>query len=84
MAAGGQANSRTGGGIKPAFLRPPLSLPQSRIHQEVKKSILASGLIDSGRGRDVNMVAEMVAYGDSGAFLDRVSVCRAGCAQLFT
>ncbi|PSC69540.1 Callose synthase 5 [Micractinium conductrix] len=44
----------------------------SRIHQEVKKSILASGLIDSGRGRDVNMVAEMVAYGDSGAFLDRL------------
>ncbi|KAL4451723.1 hypothetical protein ABPG75_007385 [Micractinium tetrahymenae] len=42
------------------------------IHKGVKAAIQASGLIDSGRSRDINMVAEMVAYGDSGAFLDKI------------
>ena len=27
---------------------------------------------DGGRGREINMVAEMVAHGDSGAYLDKV------------
>lgn len=44
---------------------------QAAIHKGAKAAIQASGLIDSGRSRDVNMVAEMVAYGDSGAFLDK-------------
>lgn len=50
--------------------RTPLEL--TAIHKDAKQVIQASGLIDSGRNRDVNMVAEMVAYGDSGAFLNKI------------
>lgn len=52
---------------------------QASIHSNAKASITASGIVaDGGRGREVNMVAEMVAYGDSGAFLDKVG-CAFGC-----
>jgi hypothetical protein len=51
---------------------PPLA-PQASIHSSAKAAIQASALVpDGGRGREVNMVAEMVAYGDSGAYLDKV------------
>jgi hypothetical protein len=42
------------------------------VHSEAKKAILESGAFEAGRSREVNMVAEMVAYGDSGSFLDKV------------
>ena len=47
--------------------------PQGEIHAAVKRSILASGLFEGqGRSREINMLAEMVTYGDSGAFLEKV------------
>lgn len=52
------------------------------MHAAIKRSILASGLFEGqGRSREVNMLAEMVAYGDSGAFLDKVRPC--GVPTLF-
>jgi hypothetical protein len=43
------------------------------VHAAVKRSILASGMLEGqGRSREVNMLAEMVAYGDSGAFLEKL------------
>ena len=40
---------------------PPLA-PQASIHSSAKAAIQASALVpDGGRGREVNMVAEMVA-----------------------
>ena len=46
------------------------------IHSAARASILASGLFEEGAPtREINMLAEMVAYGDSGAFLDKVGFC---------
>ena len=43
------------------------------MHAATKAAILATGLLDPAtRLRDINMLAEMVAYGDSGAFTDKV------------
>lgn len=58
----------------PPLLRLPSSLPpQGEIHAAVKRSILATGLFEGqGRSREINMLAEMVTYGDSGAFLEKV------------
>ena len=49
------------------------------MHAATKAAILGSGLLDPAtRLRDINMLAEMVAYGDSGAFTDKV--CALCCA----
>ncbi|EFN56001.1 hypothetical protein CHLNCDRAFT_145389 [Chlorella variabilis] len=42
------------------------------IHTAAKAGITASALFEGRGSREVNMVAEMVAYGDSGAYLDKL------------
>lgn len=54
---------------------PPYPPAQADIHAGAKRAIAASGVLEAGqRGREANMLAEMVAYGDSGAFLDKASL----------
>ncbi len=54
---------------------PPAAVlrPQAELHTAIKRSIQATGLFEGqARTREVNMLAEMTAYGDSGAFLEKV------------
>ncbi len=49
---------------------------QHAIHNNAKASIIESGLFEGRSPEDIRMVAEMVAYGDSGAYLDKARVWR--------
>ena len=51
-----------------------LAAMQGDIFTAAKNAVRASGLFVEGDSRQVAMVAEMVTYGDSGAYLDKVPV----------
>ena len=48
------------------------------MHAYARHEVLAAGLFPSAEAVEVDLLAELVAYGDSGPFLDRVSL---GCER---
>jgi hypothetical protein len=48
---------------------------QAKVHAAARREVLAAGLSSSTEAVEIDLLADMVAYGDSGPFLDRVRTC---------